>query len=154
MIKNSIKLKPEECIPSSDFEVDWNDSLGQGSFGSVFRGKYKSHDIAVKVLNVFDRTQFLDEISVLRKVIGNKHIINYYGWSIVRPPMVFNEFCCIISNYCPLNLRSVIQNKDNYKEEIIFYRFMKYLKQIANALNHLARNGVIHRGIKISPILS
>lgn len=77
----NLKLKKKWCIQSSSSKISDNydykeaDLLGEGAFGTVFKGTHKitQNTRAIKMVpksKIKDQERFLREIEILRTVVG------------------------------------------------------------------------------------
>ncbi|BCS82572.1 putative serine/threonine-protein kinase receptor [Cotonvirus japonicus] len=159
-------LNKEDCYLTSanlcswivnynDIAVDTNNQLGIGSYGIVYKGKWKGVDVAVKKfikqsISEKEMLNFREEVSILSRLSEQKHhpnIILMIGACITKPNI------CIITEYMKRgNLRQVLKTQ-NIK--ISWIQKLKMLKGIAEGINYLHTSDpiIIHRDIKPSNIL-
>eukprot|EP00727_Mastigamoeba_balamuthi_P005563 m51a1_g1626 putative tyrosine (1043) ;mRNA; r:253022-256548 len=137
----SDRLDPKEIIldPSA---------IGGGSFGSVYKGKYRNRLIAVKVMRkqqvmtALDRAAFDAETELYRK-LRNPYIVEFVGASHVP------EKLCIC---CELVERGSLDELI-FGVEIPYPLQLKFAMNIASAMTFLHSNNVLYRDLKPSNVL-
>jgi len=75
-------------------EIEKTEFLGGGQFGSVWKGKCRGMDVAIKYLENFNQEKlrdFLDEVQIMSKVI-NPHVVLLLGACTTGP---INEWCMV-----------------------------------------------------------
>jgi hypothetical protein len=60
------------------------EEIGKGSYATVFKGKERSKDVAVKRYNESDKNQWEAEIEILQKIQGF-HVVQLHGFA-KKPP--------------------------------------------------------------------
>ena len=145
-------------IGNYEYKHDKAHFLGEGTFSTVFLGKYVGADnqfisyytdVAVKVLsteNIRPTTMQIieDELFIMNIIKDNPHPNIVECYDIIRG----DDKIYIIMEYCNSgNLSSIIKNpiKEKYTQF--------YFSQLANGLKYLDRNNIVHRDIKPKNIL-
>lgn len=123
-----------------DFE--FYEKLGDGSFGSVYRGRWKSQDKEVAIKKILSLGEEADVLCVL----SHKHIIQFYGAVVQKPNF------CLITEYAKFgSLYDYIgQNK------LDFHQILNWSKQIAIGISYLHNEApfkIIHRDLKSKNIV-
>jgi hypothetical protein len=123
-------------------------AIGAGAFATVFHGRWRGQEVAVKVLknqellDVRQKEEFLNEVAMLER-LRHPAIINFVG--AVHVPFQLS----IITEFCPFgNLWGAIQ-KYTFPYELK----LKCLLNCVQGANYLATNSIIHRDIKPSNLL-
>ena len=126
--------------------------LGKGGFAQVHlkRDKFTKKEYAVKIINTSNldlKTKHLmvKEITILKKLKEHANIIKFYD-SILTEDGVE-----LILEYC--NGGSLEKYLQNYKKPFPPDIVRHIAKQILQGLDHLHKNGIIHRDIKLDNIL-
>ena len=107
--------------------------------------------VAVKLLPLTSSTRadFFREIGTLRRVEQCRSALQFYGWLEVRDPTGRN-LVGMITERCVRSLSDAVRD-DNFDPEILTW--VRYLRQVAEGMAHLAREGIIHRDLKPENVL-
>lgn len=118
-----------------DFE--FFEKLGSGSFGSVYRARWKSQNKVVAIKKLLALGEEADVLAVL----SHKHIIQFYG-AVLRQP----NFCLVTEYAKHGSLHDYIA-----KHELDFHQILNWSKQIALGISYLHNEApfkIIHRDLK------
>lgn len=111
--------------------------LANGAQGCVFKGTYKNQFVAVK------KVKSKEEVNIRHlKRLNHENLVKIKGVSFNS-----DKFFCIIMEYCPLGQLYTYLNsyeKTSLKPSLM----MNWAKQIANGMNYLHMNKIIHRDLK------
>jgi len=124
------------------------DKIGQGNFGVVYRGQYRSGKVAVKmILQGFSQDQFddfMNEVNTMGSIRPHSNVVQFQGYCIHKDQvMLVTELCeggslySLISSNMPMN-RALV---------------MKIIKGSASGIHHLHKEGIIHRDLAARNIL-
>ncbi|PRP83919.1 hypothetical protein PROFUN_08856 [Planoprotostelium fungivorum] len=144
-------------------EIELKDKLGEGSFGVVYKAKWRGAEVACKELKTLANVssdvveEFQREIAMMGK-LRHPNIILYMGASTKPPNMcMITEYMDGGSVYDLIHKRKagrssrgssdVLQTKLNMKETLYI------LKQTAFGLNYLHLSNIIHRDLKSMNLL-
>ncbi|XP_031562348.1 uncharacterized protein LOC116298089 [Actinia tenebrosa] len=133
------------------YEVNWQDKLGQGGFGIVFRGTdtRRGIEVAVKQMELKkDKigSDAMTEIKNLQKLPSHPHIVKFFdSFFQANSFWMVMEFC---------NFGNLKQYFDKYKP-IDFVTKVEFMQQAASAIRHLHGLPVpiIHRDLKPANIM-
>jgi len=131
--------------------LEFGDILGEGHFGSVFKGKYVKTSVAIKKLKNFkekDRESFISEAKLMSLLTPHPNVVLFRG--VTLDPL------CILTDYCEGgSLRRFLSSSEKIDEEQQF----KWIEDIAKGMAHL-HNGVgekkvilLHRDLAARNIL-
>ncbi|KJH52408.1 kinase domain protein [Dictyocaulus viviparus] len=123
---------PFESITS----LEW---LGAGSQGAVFKGCFNGQTVAVKKIKFKEETN----IKHLRH-LNHTNIIKFIGVCTQAPCY------CLIMEYCPNGQLSDVLKSDRV---IGWEEWCSWSRQIAEGMEYLHKNKVIHRDLKSPNIL-
>ncbi|XP_071744242.1 focal adhesion kinase 1 isoform X4 [Lepeophtheirus salmonis] len=142
--------------PSRDYEidrskVDLHDIIGEGQFGDVHRGIYKSRNgvlnVAVKTCKVDSDTnmaeKFLEEAYIMQQ-FDHQHIIKLIGICSSPPIWIVMELARLGE------LRAYLQNN---KHRLDLSHLILYSHQLSTALSYLESKKFVHRDIAARNVL-
>lgn len=142
---------------------DYNNriSLGSGTFGEAYVGKYRGQEVVVKELKreaiKNGENELLDEAKILRSM-DHSHIINLYGICTDRAKNTKNisereNFYCLVMEFAS---KGSLHNLIHESNEILDgKKITSILKQIANGLVYLHSSSppIIHGDLKPTNIV-
>uniref|UniRef100_A0A9J2PGM3 Protein kinase domain-containing protein n=1 Tax=Ascaris lumbricoides TaxID=6252 RepID=A0A9J2PGM3_ASCLU len=141
-----------ELIKESDLLI--GDMLGSGSFGHVYKGKWKNREVAVKFVLRTKRS----EVECIDKLLALKHshLVTIFGLCENAPPHIRfpkdkdSDYFCIVMEYCgQRTLRNIISDKKPIEKNL----FSMWTSQITSAMNYLYEQKLLHRDLKPENIL-
>ena len=144
--KTKLQQAKKKPIKAQYLEIEYddlelNERVGRGAYGSVYRGKWKSRDkeVAIKKLLTLEK-----EAEVLSSC-SHRNIIQFYG--VVCTSSNF----CIITEYAEYgSLHSFLGQHDLY-EEFGLTLLLHWAHEIALGMNYLHAEAplkIIHRDLK------
>eukprot|EP01107_Rhizomastix_libera_P006554 TRINITY_DN206_c0_g2_i4.p1 TRINITY_DN206_c0_g2~~TRINITY_DN206_c0_g2_i4.p1 ORF type:complete len:890 (+),score=195.78 TRINITY_DN206_c0_g2_i4:922-3591(+) len=129
-------------------EIEKGDTIGEGSFASVFVGKYRGTTVAVKVYKSCSgkRSNMVKrEIELLHKM-RSPYIVSFLG------AVINQRFTCVVMEYCELgSLKKILH--DPTQSAIPSSLKMKFAVDAAEGVNFLHQNKVVHRDLKPDNLL-
>merc|ERR1711991_855652 len=145
MVKNS----HPEIAPS---EIEMGELLGKGSFSHVYKGRCRGLEVAVKVFNVQNDPEELDnirkEIAVMSQIF-HPNVVLFMG-AATDP----SDKLMVVTERLPTDLHTLLlENKNKY--DLSLRKRMKMAKEAALGVNwlHSGKQQFIHRDLKLSNLL-
>ncbi|PRP88496.1 protein kinase domain-containing protein [Planoprotostelium fungivorum] len=129
-------------------ELQGSTMLGEGSFGIVFKSKWRDISVAVKQIRAEHVTaeqvqSFLSEVSILHRLRAHPNVVMFIGMTIPPDPLsLVTEFCEGGGLYEYLR-----------KNEVDWDTKLQFIKGIAQGMLHLHIEKVIHRDLAVRNIL-
>jgi ankyrin repeat protein len=130
-------------------DLEFERSLGMGSSGEVFEGKYLGNRVAIKVLKTNNLEEEIEEFKKEFQVlvaIGSPNIIKFFGASLSGKLSMVMEFCSRGSLYDVLNKKDFVFEWDR------FFSLTREVVQGVEAL-HVNNPSVLHRDLKTLNVL-
>ncbi|KAF5817327.1 putative protein kinase TKL-Pl-4 family [Helianthus annuus] len=153
-----IKAKGEK-----EEELEWSADMSQlfignkfatGRHSRIYRGVYKQHDVAVKLISqpeedrdlaLMLERQFISEVVLLFR-LHHPNIITFFA-ACKKPPV----FCIINEYLCGGSLRAFLHQQEPYSLNPNLV--LKLAIDIARGMQYLHSQGIIHRDLKSENLL-
>ncbi|CAK9193414.1 unnamed protein product, partial [Sphagnum troendelagicum] len=134
-----------------DVEISYKDCLGDGSFGTVYKCTFLGVMAAAKVwkTNCINKEAAEKEASLFSK-LQHPNVVQFIGYGVKESQPV------IVSELMSTDLRTYLDKKKKNAGEgppLPLLVAMNILLQIAEAMNYLHENGVMHRDLKANNVL-
>lgn len=133
--------------------IIWNDHIGKGASGDVYRCKYKSIDCIGKCFYMIDYNQesgwirdVYDELSIYQKLIDISNLSTIIGYSYDPTD---KYLCILMKYYSSINLEDYIQSSENMNDKNRF----QIMIQLSKSLKEIHQKNVIHCDIKPKNII-
>ncbi|KDQ54275.1 hypothetical protein JAAARDRAFT_196645 [Jaapia argillacea MUCL 33604] len=123
-------------IGPDEVDINYKDLLGEGGFGSVYRGRWGGHDVAVKVLQKGIPAELLRREVDVWKSIRHPNIAEFFGYN---------------SSSAPLFLVSALKQRGNALSFVLRHPDAdrpKLLHEAALGLQYLHRHSIVHGDLK------
>eukprot|EP01113_Clastostelium_recurvatum_P013999 TRINITY_DN1756_c0_g1_i3.p1 TRINITY_DN1756_c0_g1~~TRINITY_DN1756_c0_g1_i3.p1 ORF type:complete len:784 (+),score=234.68 TRINITY_DN1756_c0_g1_i3:77-2428(+) len=142
---------PPEVLPE---EIEYDpktDFLGQGSFGSVYKGRCRGQEVAVKVprkqrLNLQELTSFRHEVKMMSKIY-HPNVVLFLGACTQLGKMQ------IVTERCVTDLERLLA-QDKSKQSFSLYRRMHMARDAALGMNWLhGITQIVHNDLKSANLL-
>jgi len=139
------------AILPADLVVNFDQKLGTGCFGEVWRGTWNNKVVAVKLVNLSapeDRQEFLDQIARADS-IRHPNIVSYYGTSILQLGAA-QHACLVMEFITPGSLVGVLKaNKKKVSAQVL----SSICSDVTVGLKHLHSRGIVHGDLALHNIL-
>ena len=149
IIRYESQLMTRDWIISRDeIEIMFNNSLGCGGYGTVYRGRYRGFVVAVKTLKAFslnsgERGLFEREMDIASRC-RHPCLLQFIGATQEENPLFVTELM-------ELSLRKLINQRRLAEEEIVVISL-----DVAHALNYLHNrkpSPLVHRDVSSANVL-
>jgi len=148
---DSVKRKKPKFDEISFDDIRFEEKIGEGSFGEVYRGFLWGQEVALKKLRIKGTTdnikEFRKELKIMR-TLRHPNIVEFLG-ACVEP----NRMCIVTEYLANGSLEDVLERNAKRKKRISIKRIVALAKDIARGLNWLHHKGIIHRDLKTANIL-
>uniref|UniRef100_A0A6P4ANK8 non-specific serine/threonine protein kinase n=1 Tax=Ziziphus jujuba TaxID=326968 RepID=A0A6P4ANK8_ZIZJJ len=129
--------------------LKFENKLGSGSYGDVYKGSYCSQEVAVKVLKPERVTaemlgEFSQEVYIMRK-IRHKNVVQFLGACTQHPNL------CIVTEF--MSRGSLYDFLHKQKGVFNLASLLKVAIDISKGMNYLHQNNIIHRDLKTANLL-
>ena len=170
-IKEQVNILPynkSRELPRNSLEL--GEELGSGMFGRVFKGKllalnatYEKSTVAIKTLNGYNDEDgiddFLDEVKIMSNVNPHLNLVSMVG--ACTSNLKDDGLLWLILEFCPYgDLKSYLQNNErnisngkDYIETINSRCLIKWAYDIANGMQYLAENRIMHGDLAARNVL-
>lgn len=120
----------------------FNEVLGMGGFGKIYREGYENKDYAIKAMHFFNLTDFSEEIAPFHYLGEHEKLIQYYG--------SFNKdgVWYAVLELADLDLSNLLNTTSLDKSSIV-----KLKSDIVEGIKFLHQKGVAHRDLKMGNIV-
>ena len=147
---NDNKETEDKETEDSDLQftnLDIGEKIGEGAYGSVFKGTWESKTVAIKqmrldLISEATLSEFRKEIRVMTK-LNSPFIIQFFG-SVSKPPSIVMEF---------MSGGSLFQLLHNAKINIPWMLRQTMASEILQGLIYLHNQNIVHRDLKSPNIL-
>jgi len=136
------------------FEIDYNEldfeqEIGRGAYGVVFKGRWRGGTVAIKqlilrsIISERELQDFRSEAAVMKRLRPNVNVVQFLG--ITSTPQL-----CIITEFLDHGSLFHLVFSDS---KIDANLLMNVVKGIASGMLHLHREGLVHRDLATRNIL-
>jgi len=126
-------------------DLVFEETVGEGSFGSVWRGKYQGQVVAIKTLRTITESalkDFLREIEMLAQ-FNNPYIMGYFG------SVITNDKLCMVIEYLSMGSLSALLKQYHLSPRLKTRLALDSVKGLA----YLHTLNIMHRDIKPGNVL-
>ncbi|XP_023552583.1 serine/threonine-protein kinase STY8-like isoform X1 [Cucurbita pepo subsp. pepo] len=130
-------------------QLKFENKVGSGSYGDLYRGTYCSQEVAIKVLrperlNEEMVKEFSQEVYIMRKV-RHKNVVQFIG-ACTKPPNL-----CIVTEF--MSRGSLYDFLHKQRGVFNLPSLLKVAINISRGMNYLHQNNIIHRDLKTANLL-
>jgi len=152
-LANCLQEKFKGGLHSIDFhdvEISIKEFLGGGSYGTVFKCEFLGVRAAAKIFNLLhaSRREIENEVNLFA-TLQHPNVVQFIGYAVSGDQHV------LVSELMDMDLQHYLQKsaekKGGYPLPLLIV--IDIMGQIAEAMNYLHQNGVIHRDLKSSNVL-
>ena len=144
-VRVELEGAPSACIDTDELCLEGFIGAGQGSCGAVRRGKWREHDVAIKVLPCTDErvlATFAQETGVMLS-LHSDHLVQFYGGAIMR------DCVCLVTQ---------LMHNGNLSQFLASHWLSPFAKvriahDIAAGMAFLHAHRLVHRNLKPTNIL-
>ena len=144
-VRVELEGEPSACIDTDELQLEGVIGAGQGSCGTVRRGKWREHDVAVKVLPCTDErvlVTFTQETNVMLS-LHSDYLVQFFGGAIMR-----NSVCLVTQLMHNGNLSQFLANN-----KLSPFAKVRISHDIAAGMAFLHAHRLVHRNLKPTNIL-
>ncbi|XP_039002810.1 serine/threonine-protein kinase STY46-like isoform X2 [Hibiscus syriacus] len=129
--------------------LKFENKVASGSYGDLYKGTYRSQEVAIKVLkpesiNTDLQREFAQEIFIMRKV-RHKNVVQLIG-ACTKPPNLY-----IVTEF--MSGGSVYDYLHKQKGVFKLPSLLKVAIDVSKGMNYMHQNNIIHRDLKAPNLL-
>lgn len=129
------------------FELSLEEKIGQGTFGTIYRGRWHEEEVAIKLwsgrLSERERPQFIRETQILQRLNTPAYVPKFYGACLEEGQ------ACVVMEYCPQGSLDARLNGPALPP----VQQRAIALSLAKSLAYLHQREVIHRYLKSTNVL-
>jgi predicted Ser/Thr protein kinase len=126
-------------------QLVFEEQLGQGGSGQVFKGKWKSTVVALKVSMTEANSSVISELELMMQMRPHPNVVQLFGFSI-HPE---TDSIVLIIEYCNGgSLQAALES-----DEILSSQKRQWIQGVANGLAHLHSHKIVHRDLAARNIM-
>ncbi|KAL6045682.1 Tyrosine-protein kinase abl1 [Balamuthia mandrillaris] len=133
-------------------DLDFEEEIGRGAFGVVWRGTWRDSQVAIKQLNITQAKEidaFKAEAELMKRLRPHSNVVPLLGVCTEE-----HKPFCLVTEYLPEgNLRSFLRSKKGKQAMKDKKTFLRMAREIAAGMNHLHSEGITHRDLACRNLL-
>lgn len=157
-----------EAIQYEDWAVEYDllefgEKLGKGSTGRLFKGRYLSQDVAIKIMEIdhcgssgsdsdtqrsspaSERLQIFKQEVLIMRLVRHKNVVQFIGACSKWP-----KLCIVTELMAGGSVRDLL---DNRRGGLDIASAIKVLRDAARGMDFLHKRGIVHRDMKAANLL-
>nr|KAJ0186028.1 hypothetical protein LSAT_V11C900473290 [Lactuca sativa] len=143
---NDLQRQWQETIDPQNLVV--GKVIGHGSEGVVYKGSYKGHTVAVKVLDDNGKKKISEDSNVTKMIGATMSMITSGSRHKIKNPKPENNFCVVSEYLKGGSLRSYLLKLKHQDKKLPYKTVIRFAIDIAKGLSYLHSQKVIHRDVK------
>ena len=144
MLKTGKKLEKEKIVLDKD-EDNEDVQLGQGSTGTVYKGKYYNYHVAVKKIDFCGSTAATEKELKMYCRLTHPKIIRLFGYYTTKTKL------CLVLELGNQNLRVLLESHSGNR--LLFSKALTLALHISEGVRYLHGCDIIHLDIKSSNVI-
>ena len=144
-VRVELEGEPSACIDTDELQLEGVIGAGQGSCGTVRRGKWREHDVAIKVLSRTDErvlVSFTQETNVMLS-LHSDYLVQFFGGAIMC-----DTVCLVTQLMHNGNLSQFLASN-----KLSLFAKVRIAHDIAAGMAFLHAHRLVHRNLKPTNIL-
>lgn len=147
---NMVKLENAEWeIPASELIFNANGMIGSGNFGEVYKGEWRNIPVAIKKLKMGNISQkqlleFREELALVKGLRPHMNVVRFYGACTQEL-----ENMCLVAEFVSHGSLFALMKK----RKVTVAETSQILSGCAAGVNHLHKEGLVHRDIAARNVL-
>ncbi|KAL6040051.1 non-membrane spanning protein tyrosine kinase [Balamuthia mandrillaris] len=126
-------------------ELEFEEQIGRGAFGVVWRGKWRATPVAIKMDSPALKEAFKAEMDIMKNLRPHSNVVQLFGVCTED-----GQPWCLVTEYLAKgDLRHYLRN--NGKQD--YSTIIRMGVQIATGMHHLHSEGIIHRDLAARNVL-
>lgn len=128
-------------------QIIFEEQIGQGGSGQVFKGKWKNTTVAFKVSMTEANSTVIGELELMMQMRPHPNVVQLFGFS-VHPE---TQSIILIIEYCDGgSLQTVLEDRS---AEIPMTQKRQWMLGVAKGLAHLHSHNIVHRDVAARNVL-
>eukprot|EP01118_Nematostelium_gracile_P019969 TRINITY_DN94_c0_g1_i1.p1 TRINITY_DN94_c0_g1~~TRINITY_DN94_c0_g1_i1.p1 ORF type:complete len:869 (-),score=231.30 TRINITY_DN94_c0_g1_i1:60-2339(-) len=147
---NIVKMENAEWeIPFSELIFTANDLIGSGNYGEVYKGEWRNIPVAIKKLKMGNISQkqlleFREELALVKGLRPHMNVVKFYGACTQDI-----ENMCLVAEFVSHGSLFALMKK----RKVTLPEMSQILSGCAAGVNHLHKEGLVHRDIAARNVL-
>ena len=149
----TLKVVPSRSDSNSVTKYHFQECIGKGAFGNVFRATCSNNEEVFAIKKVFQDQRYKNRELQILKELDNPNIILLKDYFYMPSEQPNELYLCVVMDYIPNSLYNVIKNLTSFKAVFSKYEIKLISYQLIKSLSYLEAVNICHRDIKPQNIL-